>query len=405
MRRGQWDRVKVTVVVGPGPYDCFLLGALARAGVLYRAVRAWPRFLVEAWDPGNEAPTPLARASWYDGLQWLTWALWRRVPWARRYETPRSLLSALFDLLARRYVGECDLFVGWSQVSLQSLRRAKRGGACTLLEHPMSHVDTWMRLVREEYAQWGQAADGFYSLFPRLLVRRMRREYNEAEYISVLSSFSRRTFLEAGIAEERLIQLPLGVDPQIFHPGPPHAGPFRVLYVGRVELLKGVQYLLQAFSELRLTGAELWLAGPVLPEIGPILMRYESQQVRIVGEVPHAELPAYYRGADVLVFPSVNDAFGLVILEAMASGLPVIATEHSGGPDVIEDKVHGFVVPIRDVEALKERIAWLYANREEAREMGRRARARVLEGFTLQHYGERLLESYSHILVAEKPGA
>jgi len=392
--------MRVTVVVGPGPYDRFLLGAVAGAGALHRAVRAWPRFLVEAWDPGNETAIPVARAPWYDGVQWLTWAVWRRLPLAGRYETPRASFCALFDHLARRYVDSCDLFIGWSQVSLVSLRRAKKLGGQTLLEHPMSHVDTWMRLVREEYARWGRGADGFYSLFPRLLVRRMRREYEEAGYISVLSSFSRRTFLEAGIAEERLIQIPLGVDSQVFHPGPPHDGPFRILYVGRLELLKGVQYLLQAFSELRLPGGELWLVGPVLPEMGPILTRYGGRQVRIVGEVPHAELPEYYRGADVLVFASVNDAFGLVILEALASGLPVIATEHSGGPDVIEDKVHGFVIPIRDMNALKERLRYLFDHRDEARAMGMAGRERVLTGFTWDHYAKRLLRSYHAIVEA-----
>ena len=366
--------------------------------MLHRTIRAWPHFLVETWDSGGFTPSPVAEAFWYDAFQWIVWVVWRRLPWLGVYETPKALLYALFDLLARRYVDGCDLFVGWSQVSLRSIQRARHLGAVTLLEHPMSHVDTWMRLMKEEYALWGKGMDGYYSLFPSSLVRRMKREYEEAEYISVLSSFTMRTFLEAGVPKEKLIQIPLGVDAELFRPGRPNDGPFCILYVGRLELLKGIQYLLQAFSELSLSDAELWLVGPVLPEIRPVLARYTTGQIREVGEVPHEQVPAYYRRADVLVFPSLNDAFGLVILEAMVSGLPVIATEHSAGPDLIEDGVQGFVVPIRDAKALKERIHWIYSNRADAREMGRRARTSVLEKFTARHYDQRLLESYSHIL-------
>lgn len=337
----------------------------------------------------------MARAPTFDRLQWLTWALWRRLPRLGRHETPRGLVYALFDRLAERYVGRCDLFVGWSQVSLRSLRRARRLGAVCLLEHPMSHVETWMTLVQEEYARWG---GGSYSLFPPFLVERMKREYEAADYISVLSSFARRTFLEAGAPAGKLIQLPLGVDADLFSPGPREDGPFRVLYVGRLELLKGVQYLLQAFAELALPDAELTLVGPVLPEVRPVLRRFVDARVHVLGEVPHERLPAYYRRADVLVFPSINDAFGLVILEAMACGIPVVATEHSGAPDVIDDGVHGFTVPIRSVGGLKERLQWLATHRDEARQMGRQARLRVLDGFTWRHYEERLIGCYRNLV-------
>lgn len=393
--------MRITVSIGPGQHGGSLCGALSRGGILHRTIRAWPHFLVEACGTDGFTPRPVAKALWYDGFRWLAWAIWRRLPWLGHYETPRAPFCTLFDLLAQRYLDGCDLFVGWSQVSLWSLRRAKREGATTILEHPMSHVDTWMRLVREEYGRWGESGGGYYGLFPSSLVRRMKREYEEAEFISVLSSFSRRTFLDAGVPKEKLIQIPLGVDPDLFYPGQPNDGPLRILYVGRLELLKGVQYLLQAFSELNLSGAELVLVGPVLPEIRPVLARYTTDRIRVVGEVPHEQVPAYYRRADVLVFPSVNDAFGLVILEAMACGLPVIATEHSAGPDVIEDGIHGFIVPIRDVEALKERIQYLFDHREEARAMGSAGRNRVLDRFTSDRYGEWLLKTYQGIVAGE----
>jgi glycosyltransferase involved in cell wall biosynthesis len=79
----------------------------------------------------------------------------------------------------------------------------------------------------------------------------------------------------------------------------------------------------------------------------------------------------------VHVFPTLLDGFGRNLIEAMASGLPVITTPHCAGPDLIEDGVTGFIVPIRDADAICDRLAWLYAHPVEAMDMGRRARASV----------------------------
>jgi glycosyltransferase involved in cell wall biosynthesis len=393
-------KMKVTVSIGPGPYDQALLDVLIGAQVETTAIRSWPDFVVEAWNSGEH--TTVARHPEFGRLRRLTWALWRRIPWARRFETPRTALFSLFDRMARHYVDDCDLFVGWTQVSLLSIERAKRKGAVTLLEHPMVHVDTWMKIVTEEYATSSPGASGGYSLMPDAMVRRMRCEYEIADYISVCSSFAARTFLEAGLPRHKLVPMPLGVDTATFQPARRDDGPFRILYVGRLELCKGVQYLLQAFSRLKSEGAELWLVGPVMPEIRAILDQYAGEQVRVVGPVSQSELPAIYQQADVMVFPTVYDAFGLVITEAMACGIPVIATEHSAGPDVIEDGTDGFVIPIRDASAIEQKIRWLERHRARAREMGAAARAKAVSEFSLDQYGERLLTTYRGITSAKR---
>jgi glycosyltransferase involved in cell wall biosynthesis len=100
----------------------------------------------------------------------------------------------------------------------------------------------------------------------------------------------------------------------------------------------------------------------------------------------------------VAVLPSISDGFGLVILEAMACGIPVIATDRTGAADLMEDGAHGFIVPARDVAALKERLAYLYRNHAEAKAMGARARERVLSAFTWEHYGERVVSVYSALI-------
>lgn len=108
--------------------------------------------------------------------------------------------------------------------------------------------------------------------------------------------------------------------------------------------------------------------------------------------MPRAEIGEWYRWADVLVLPSVSDTFGLVILEAMAAGLPVIASVASGGPDVVRDDVDGWIVPVRDPEAIAERLEALAMRPELVRTMGDAARSRAAE-FSPAAYGRRLLEA------------
>jgi glycosyltransferase involved in cell wall biosynthesis len=381
--------MRVFASVGPGHHGETILAALRAYGIAYRAVLQWPELAVEEW----RAAAALRRSMrWYSRQRRWMWALWRRLPWLSRYETPRVVDAWRFDRAASRELERCDLCIGWTQVSLQTLRHAVRLGVPTLLEHPMVHVASWQRLMTEEIARSGDHRGGYFAQFPDALVARMNAEYQVAQHISVLSSFARSSFLAEGVDPGLVLTVPLGVDTQAFSPGPPPGGPFRVLYVGRLEILKGVQYLLDAFARLP-KEAELSLVGAVMPEMKPLLARQPNPRWRTRPPVARAELPRIYREADVVVFPTVNDAFGLVILEAMACGVPVIATEHSGARDIITDGVDGFIVPARDPAAIAERLEVLLADRGRARRMGEAARVTVLARYTEAHYAERLVSA------------
>jgi len=121
-----------------------------------------------------------------------------------------------------------------------------------------------------------------------------------------------------------------------------------------------------------------------------------NNRIRHIPDVPKVELLRYYSNASVFVLPSVADAQPLVVLEAMACGLPVIVTENCGSTDFVRDGIDGFVIPIRDVEALKDRLLFLYKDEAKRRQMGDQARTRVQE-FTWEQYGRRLIEVYHEI--------
>jgi glycosyltransferase involved in cell wall biosynthesis len=137
------------------------------------------------------------------------------------------------------------------------------------------------------------------------------------------------------------------------------------------------------------------LVGPILPEFKSIISKFADERIIIKGLVPHSDLPAVYAGADVFVFPTINDGFGLVVLEAMASGLPVIVTTNCCATDVVVDGENGFVVGIRDPSAIRDRIEVLLEDPIKRRHLGTKARETVLANFTMEHYEKRLLKAYA----------
>ncbi len=386
---------RVTLSIGPGWHHEQLISQLTLRGVPLQIIYSWPKFRVFAVDTDSVARHLVSQCQSYDRLVHIIWGSWRRIPYLQKFETPRVLTFALYDLLASRFPDREAVFHGWSQVSLRSMRRAKRLKSFAILEHPMLHVNAWQSEVTLEYERYGRGAKGYYSLMPTALVRRMKLEYVEANRIIVPSRLCEASFISNGIAEEKLIRIPFGVNTSFFSlKRKGKTDNFRVLYVGRLEFLKGIQYLLKAWDILKLGQAELVLVGRVLPEVEPLLEKYSADSVRVVGNVAQDAMPGVYQSADVVVFPSICDAFALVILEAMASGVPVIASDHTGGPDIITDGEDGFIVPARDADAIADRIQWVHHNRLKGIEMGLRAREKVMRCFTWERYGTQIIESY-----------
>ncbi len=227
-----------------------------------------------------------------------------------------------------------------------------------------------------------------------------------------VSAYSARE-LRAPLTRTRVIYG--GADPERFAPDP-RVARRGVLFVGRLTPHKGVDRLLQALPEnayARVVGSGGHDPQPPEREYPDLLLRLaRDKNVEFVGPVSDVGLPSVYRAAQVLVLPSVevtcygkriavSELLGLAILEAMASGTPIIATRVGGVPEIVRDGETGFLVPPGDVAQLRDRLSQVLGDPALARRLGDNARQDVLDRFTWRAVAGRCLAAYSHAVDAQ----
>ena len=259
-----------------------------------------------------------------------------------------------FDTWLKWRVPECDVLIGLSGFGLETGLMVQARGAKFVCDRGSSHHRFQEQVVREEHARWGvehraEAAG---------VIERDEAIYDLADAITVPSQFAAQTFVERGVRAEKLRVIPYGVRLERFSPvGQPPAIKERleIVFAGQVSLRKGIPYLLEAFAQVRHPQKRLRVVGALDKRLKAILGRFPLENVEFLGPVAQAELPGIFSGSHLLVLPSIEEGLALVQAQAMACGCPVLATTHTGAEDLFTDEVEGFIVPVRDVEALARR--------------------------------------------------
>lgn len=247
------------------------------------------------------------------------------------YERNAAFQQAIPDASLR----EADAVIGFDTSSWILARRLSAFNRPLFLDrtiaHPTAH-DRIMREVATRYPAWGAAIE------PRLpaLAEAEQVEHDLAHRIVVGSPFVARTLLDAGVTAEKIRVNPYGVDWSRFAaPASSALGtrPLRFLFAGSLLARKGVPLLLDAWRSLGARDAELWLAGRAGEQVRPLIP--DLPGLRLLGQVSHRDMPGLYAQCDVFVLPTFFEGFSLVVLEALAAGLPVITTPNSGAENVI----------------------------------------------------------------------
>jgi glycosyltransferase involved in cell wall biosynthesis len=370
------------VVASNGKFHAFALcAALARRGLLERFYTPYysqcDRFVARFVRRQDKESIPLERVRtnvWTE----LPPRLGRHLPGIRRYAD--YLKAVWFDRWVSTHLvhERADVFIGWSNSSLQSLDVARRHGMRTVLTRGSSHIDYQLDLLAQEHAKRGLAFRPAYGI-----AERERREYTNAQYVRIPSSYVRRTFVERGISDSKLLLLPYAADLSHFSPQPrTDRSTFRVLLLNAVNLRKGFYYAQAMIEHLNAkirAGIEFWFIGTPEAGVAPHLraLREKWANVILLGHINHYELARAISQCDVGVFPSIEEGMATVVPQTMACGVPVIATINTGAEDLVNDGVEGFLVPIMDAPALAERVQWCFDHRVNCWEMGRAAAQRV----------------------------
>lgn len=300
------------------------------------------------------------------------------------------------DRYTAAHMPDCDVFVGLSGAGLQAGRSVQRQGGKYICDTGSSHIRSQNELLTQEQERW---RGGNENAHPRV-IERAEAEYAQADLITVPSSFSARSFEQQGVPASKLRVLPYGVNLDVFRPdGQPDASTFDVLFAGGACLRKGVPYLLQAFQKLRHPRKRLWFAGAFPTELVDQMRQAGlwSDDIHLLGHLDRDRLRQRMSRSHVLVLPSIEDGFGMVMAQAMACGCPVIATENTGACDLFADGDAGDIVPIRRADLLADRMQRLIDEPDTRGRMSARAIEVVQQLGGWQDYGQRAVATYAEL--------
>jgi alpha-maltose-1-phosphate synthase len=266
----------------------------------------------------------------------------------------------------------------YEDCSLWQFQEAKRLGKACIYDMPIGYYSAWENIQAElaqQFVDWLPAGGLPSSRFVRH--QQKRQEMELADLVMCPSSFVAET-VRTFHPNKAIALAPYGVDLEFWTPGARNTGSevLRFIYAGQISLRKGIPVLLQAWEKASLRSAELQLVGS--------WHLSESKRASLPRGVTHVSalsseaLRGHYRGADVFVLPSFFEGLALVLLEAMACGLPAIASTATGGADVLTE-ASGRLLRPGDLDALVEGLRWCDKNRDLLPAMGRAARKKAEE--------------------------
>lgn len=265
-----------------------------------------------------------------------------------------------------------------------------RGGKSIVCQMDPSRYE--VDLVKAEERRWPGWAKRSVEV-PEAYFRRREEEWAVADLVMVNSEWTKQALMKQGVPESKLVVVPLayeigkakGIRLRAKKEASSPKHPLRVLFLGQVILRKGIQYLIEAARLLEKEQIHFDVVGPI--GISNEVVASAPSNMTFHGPVSRNRTEEFYRSADLFVLPTLSDGFALTQLEAMAHGLPVIATPNCG--EVVTDGVDGLIVPASDSNALAEAFQLILQDPEKLQAMSEATGAK-LEQFSLGRLGENL---------------
>jgi len=288
-------------------------------------------------------------------------------------------ISAALDRAVAAEVGKngrCKLVYAYEDCAMATFAAAERRRIPRVYDLPIGYWRVGQRIFAEESErepEWTPTLTGARDSNEKLA--RKEEEVRLATRVVVASTFTKSTLAQAP-HQRPITVIPCGAPPAATNEIAKGAAKLKILFAGSLGQRKGLSYALRAVELIGKKNCELTLLGRKAAD-GCRPLDQAIRDHRWVPSLSHERVLVEMRQHDVLVFPSLFEGFGLAITEAMSQGTPVITTAHTAGPDIIDDGVDGFIVPIRSAEAIAEKLGLLARDRERLRAMKISARKKA----------------------------
>lgn len=354
----------------PGRFDAFdFAHALLARGHDVTILTNYPAWAVARFG----IPPNRVRSFWAHGVASRVIHKYQRTPDSHWGE------AALHTMYGRWAAGvisreKWDMVFAWSGAAEEILQSCNARNIPCVVTRGSAHIRTQHTLLAEEEKRIGLKID---KPTPWMIARE-EREYQTAGLIRVLSSFALRSFVTEGIHQDRLWLNPPTADTSIFRPSAEaiqarqqrilSGAPLRVLFVGALSYQKGAWDLARVVNLVDNKHFSFRVVGPIANECLPLVSTLQNR-IDFIPKQPQNDLPHQYGWGDIFLFPTIQDGFAVVLAQAQVAGLPIVATQNSGAPDIIVENLNGWVVPIRSPELIIERLNWCDEHRSELADM------------------------------------
>ena len=310
------------------------------------------------------------------------------------YEANDWLMRTMARACKRKSVTAVHSF---EDCSLLQFEKARQMHKSCIYDMPIGFYPAWQdteQKLAREYSEW--LPDGGLPSNRWVRPGQKRQEMELADLVLAPSTFVEKTIREF-FPQKRIALAPYGVDAEFWQPASRAAilnTPLRFIYAGQCSVRKGIPLLLDAWRNAGLADAELELVG--IWQLSEAKRKALPAGVRHLPPCSRHELLQRYQSADVFVFPSFFEGFGLVLLEAMACGLPAIASTSTAGPDCITEQC-GRVIETGNMEQLIDSFRWFASHRDDLSTMKLAARSQA-ERCTWENYRRRVSGAVTAVL-------
>ncbi len=268
-------------------------------------------------------------------------------------ESFRFRLHPWFDHWVRGQLRPGDHLIATYGTANASFKHVRANGGKTFVDAGNSHPENFLTILSEEARRWNSP----YPPVARHHYERSLAMMADVDYVLSASNFVAKSYLERGFKPEQILPHSRAIDLSAFKPATgarPKNRPLTLITTGTLCLRKGSPYLFEAFRlvQKKLPGTRFVLRNILSNDFKQLLPRYRDLPVTWLETMPHAQLAAHLREADIFILPSLEDGLALTVVEALACGLPVITTLNTGASDLIVPGRNGEIVPIRDPGAI-----------------------------------------------------